>query len=48
MNLHSALIVAVVALVTIGLRFLPFFIFSGRKTTPPFVAYLGRDRKSVV
>ena len=42
MNLHSALIVAVVALVTIGLRFLPFFIFSGWKTTPPFVAYLGR------
>ncbi|MBQ7868396.1 MAG: branched-chain amino acid transporter permease [Clostridia bacterium] len=42
MNLHSALIVAVVALVTIALRFLPFVIFSGNKTTPPFVAYLGR------
>ena len=42
MNLHSALIVAVVALVTIALRFLPFVIFSGTKTTPPFVAYLGR------
>lgn len=42
MNLHSALIVAVVALVTIALRFLPFLIFSGNKTTPPFVAYLGR------
>ena len=42
MNLHSALIVAVVALVTIALRFLPFIIFSGNKTTPPFVAYLGR------
>ena len=41
-NLHSALIVAVVALVTIGLRFLPFAIFSGSKQTPPFVAYLGR------
>ena len=41
-NLHSALIVAVVALVTIGLRFLPFVIFSGNKQTPPFVAYLGR------
>ena len=40
--MHSALIVAVVALVTIGLRFLPFVIFSGSKQTPPFVAYLGR------
>ena len=42
MNLHSVGIVAVAALVTIALRFLPFLIFSGRKTTPPFVAYLGR------
>ena len=41
-DLHSALIVAVVALVTIGLRFLPFVVFSGNKQTPPFVAYLGR------
>ena len=41
-NLHSALIVAVVALVTIGLRFLPFAIFSGSKPVPPFVSYLGR------
>ena len=40
--MHDVLLVAVVALVTIGLRFLPFMIFSGRKTTPPFVAYLGR------
>ena len=41
-NLHSALIVAVVALVTIGLRFLPFVVFSGSKPVPPFVAYLGK------
>ena len=41
-DLHSALIVAVVALVTIGLRFLPFVIFSGSKPVPPFVSYLGR------
>ena len=40
--MHDILLVAVVALVTIALRFLPFLIFSGRKTTPPFVAYLGR------
>ena len=42
MNTHAVWIVAVVALVTIALRFAPFAIFSGRKTTPPFVAYLGR------
>ena len=42
MNLHAVWLVAVVALVTIALRFLPFVIFSGNKTTPPFVAYLGR------
>lgn len=41
-NGHSVLLVAVVALVTIGLRFLPFAIFSGSKPVPPFVAYLGR------
>ena len=41
-DLHSALIVAVVALVTIGLRFLPFAVFSGNKPVPPFVAYLGK------
>ena len=41
-DLHSALIIAVIALVTAGLRFLPFLLFSGNKQTPPFVAYLGR------
>ena len=41
-DLHSALMVAVIALVTIGLRFLPFAIFSGNKPVPPFVAYLGK------
>ena len=39
---HEVLMVAVIALVTMLLRFLPFVIFSGRKTTPPFVAYLGK------
>ncbi|MBR3972501.1 MAG: AzlD domain-containing protein [Oscillospiraceae bacterium] len=38
---HAALLVAVVALVTIGLRFLPFAIFRGRET-PKFIAYLGK------
>lgn len=42
MNLHSILIVAVVAAVTIALRFLPFFIFGGKRKTPEIILYLGR------
>ena len=41
-DLHSALIIAVVALVTIGLRFLPFLIFGENRTTPPLIAHLGQ------
>ena len=41
-NLHSALMIAVVALVTIGLRFLPFWIFGENRNTPPIIAYLGQ------
>lgn len=40
-NLHQILMVAVIALVTILLRFLPFLIF-GRRKTPAFITYLGR------
>ena len=40
-DLHSGLLVAVIAFVTIGLRFLPFLIFRGRET-PAFIEYLGR------
>ena len=40
-DLHSAALVAVIAAVTIGLRFLPFLIFRGRET-PRFVSYLGK------
>ena len=39
--LHSNLIIAVMAVVTALLRCLPFFIFSGKRSTSPFVAYLG-------
>lgn len=39
---HAALLIAVVALVTISLRFLPFFVFGGKRETPKFVAYLGK------
>ena len=41
-NLHSALLIAVIALVTAGLRFLPFLIFGENRKTPPLVAYLGQ------
>ena len=41
-NIHSVLIVAVCALVTIGLRFLPFLIFRGDRPTPPYIVYLGK------
>lgn len=39
---HSILVIAVIALVTMGLRFLPFFIFGGKRQTPEAVTYLGR------
>lgn len=41
-DLHSILIIAVIALVTAGLRFLPFLIFGENRTTPPLIAYLGQ------
>ncbi len=40
-DIHAALLVAVIALVTMALRFLPFALFRNRET-PPFIAYLGR------
>lgn len=42
MNLHSVLIVAVVAFVTIALRFLPFLIFGEKRKIPEVILYLGR------
>ena len=41
-DLHSALMIAVIALVTAVLRFLPFLIFGENRKTPPLVAYLGQ------
>jgi len=40
-ELHSAALIAVMALVTIGLRFLPFLIFRNRQT-PKYITYLGQ------
>ena len=38
--MKSGILVAVMALVTMVLRFLPFLVF--RKRTPPYITYLGR------
>lgn len=46
-NTYAVSVIAVVALVTMAIRFLPFVIFGGKKKTPEFISYLG-DRKSVV
>ena len=41
-DLHDILLVATVALVTIALRFLPFWVFGENRTTPPLIAHLGK------
>ncbi len=41
-DLHAAALVAVIAAVTILLRFLPFAVFGGGRPTPRYVVYLGR------
>ena len=40
-NISAIAMVAVIALVTATLRFLPFLLLRGRQT-PPFIAYLGK------
>ena len=39
---HAVLTIAVCALVTAALRFLPFLIFGENRKTPPIIAYLGQ------
>ena len=46
MNTHAALLVAVMAAVTMLLRFLPFLLF--RKQTPPYIIYLGKVLPSAI
>lgn len=41
-NIHAILTIAVCALVTAALRFLPFLIFGENRKTPPIIAYLGQ------
>ena len=43
LNTHSAWIIAIAALVTIALRFLPFLIFRENTTTPPFITRLSQQ-----
>lgn len=40
-NLHSVLIIAVCAIVTMSLRFTPFLIFQNKKL-PKYITYLGK------
>ena len=39
---YAAAMIAVIALVTVALRFLPFFIFRGSRKTPKYIEYLGK------
>lgn len=41
-DIHSVLLVAVVAAVTILIRFLPFLIFGSNRKTPEFITWLGK------
>jgi len=38
----SVLIIMTIAIVTFGIRFLPFLLFSGKNKTPASVQYLGK------
>ena len=41
-ELHAGLMIAVIALVTAALRFLPFWIFRDNRKTPPLISHLGK------
>ncbi|MBR2546731.1 MAG: AzlD domain-containing protein [Eubacterium sp.] len=45
-DVYSAILVAVMAAVTILLRFLPFLVFN--KETPAYIAYLGKVLPSAI
>ncbi|MEE1266793.1 MAG: AzlD domain-containing protein [Akkermansia sp.] len=47
-NAHTFYAIAVMALITALLRFLPFLIFKGKAATPPLVEKLGRLLPSAV
>lgn len=41
-DIHSAVLIGTAAVITAILRFLPFFIFGGKRKTPEFITYLGK------
>lgn len=41
-NFYPLTMILTIALVTAALRFLPFFIFSGKRPVPEYISYLGR------
>ena len=41
-SFYAFLLVAVIALVTAAIRFLPFFIFGSSRPVPEFITYLGK------
>ena len=47
-NAHTFYAIAVMAVITALLRFLPFLIFKGKASTPPLVEKLGRLLPSAV
>ena len=47
-NAHTFCAIAVMAIITALLRFLPFLIFKGKASTPPLVEKLGRLLPSAV
>ena len=47
-NAHTFYAIAVMAVITALLRFLPFLIFKGKASTPPIVEKLGRLLPSAV
>ena len=40
--MHTWLLIAVMSLVTILIRFLPFIIFSGDRQTPQYIMWMGK------
>lgn len=46
-NIHSVYMIAVMSVVTIVIRVLPFVIFSGRET-PKYITYLGQVLPSAI
>ena len=47
-NTYALSMVAVAALITAGLRFAPFLIFSRGRRTPPIITYLGKVLPSAI